>query len=99
MGEQRTLDEAEINRFWSNTPGDWKLLKETKVYEVNPDSKPEVEPNTCIEIDGPIEDSQNPDNLLDKILTRMLERDSSTTRAALKGTELARLAKEVRSNE
>ncbi|TKX51649.1 restriction endonuclease subunit S [Halorubrum sp. ASP121] len=63
MSEEATLDdfvdsidaddeelERPENRFWGQVPTDWELVDGSDVYEVNPNPKPEEEPNTYIEM-------------------------------------------------
>ena len=65
MSEEATLDEfAESSdaeskkverresRFWGEIPEGWELVDGTDVYDVNPNPKPDTEPNTYIEMDA-----------------------------------------------
>jgi len=63
MSEETTLDkyvdstsekgtEQRESRFWGEIPERWKLVDGTDVYEVNPNLKPDEEPNTYIEMDA-----------------------------------------------
>jgi len=40
------------SRFWGDIPTDWKLVDGSEIYDVNPNPKPEEEPNTYIEMDA-----------------------------------------------
>ncbi|OYR52311.1 restriction endonuclease subunit S [Halorubrum sp. Ea8] len=65
MSEEATLDEfaestdaeseeIEIreSRFWGEVPEGWELINGSDVYDVNPNPKPDSEPNTYIEMDA-----------------------------------------------
>jgi len=65
MSEEATLDEfvndtdmddeqtrPAVSRFWGEIPEEWKLTEPDEVYDVNPNPKPEEEPNTYIEMDA-----------------------------------------------
>jgi type I restriction enzyme S subunit len=64
MSEEVTLDEFAdssgtedsqervTSRFWGEIPEDWRLVNGSEVYDVNPNPKPEAEPNTYIEMDA-----------------------------------------------
>jgi len=64
MSEEATLDkfapssdddefqEQATSRFWGDVPEDWRLVDGPDVYDVNPNPKPEEEPNTYIEMDA-----------------------------------------------
>lgn len=64
MSEEVTLDEFADSsdsadtqkrlesRFWGEVPDHWELVNGSDVYEVNPNPKPNEEPNTYIEMDA-----------------------------------------------
>ena len=65
MSEEVTLDEfaestvaesEEIevreSRFWGEVPEGWEFINGSEVYDVNPNPKPDTEPNTYIEMDA-----------------------------------------------
>jgi len=64
MSEEVTLDEFADSsdtegpqeharsRFWDEIPEGWQLVNGSDVYDVNPNPKPEEEPNTYIEMDA-----------------------------------------------
>jgi len=67
MSEEATLDEfvgsadtedeesepeQPESRFWGQIPTDWELVDGSDVYEVNPNPKPDEEPNAYIEMDA-----------------------------------------------
>ena len=65
MGEEATLDEfaatSDIedkpaeqpeSRFWGTVPEGWELMNGSDIYDVNPNPKPDGEPNTYIEMDA-----------------------------------------------
>ena len=64
MSEEVTLDEFADSsdsadtqkrlesRFWGEVPDHWELVNGSDVYEVNPNLKPNEEPNTYIEMDA-----------------------------------------------
>ncbi|WP_336133671.1 restriction endonuclease subunit S [Natronomonas amylolytica] len=64
MSEEVTLDEfadssdtedsqeRATSRFWGEIPEGWRLVNGSEVYDVNPNPKPEEEPNTYIEMDA-----------------------------------------------
>ncbi|MDS0280553.1 restriction endonuclease subunit S [Haloarcula onubensis] len=63
MSEEVTLDdyadsaseedsEQPESRFWGTIPDGWELVDGTDVYDVNPNPKPDEEPNTYIEMDA-----------------------------------------------
>ena len=65
MSEEATLDEftestdteneeikSRESRFWGEVPEGWELVTGSDVYNVNPNPKPDSEPNTYIEMDA-----------------------------------------------
>lgn len=64
MSEEATLDEFAdssdtegsqervTSQFWDEIPESWRLVNGSEVYDVNPNPKPEEEPNTYIEMDA-----------------------------------------------
>jgi type I restriction enzyme S subunit len=55
FGESSDTEKSEksvSSRFWGKIPDDWSLVDGSDVYSVNPNPKPNEEPNTYIEMDA-----------------------------------------------